>query len=87
VVCRFGHSFLISYLCCVLFVLLVQLSLEDASKQLRHDWMREALHTWVQRQGWDHVLENLRSAAANATVVELPASGIPGGNLPLAQRA
>jgi len=63
------------------------LSLEDASKQLRHDWMREALHTWVQRQGWDHVLENMRSAAANATVVELPASGIPGGNLPLAQRA
>lgn len=29
------------------------LSIEDACRLCRHDWMREVLRTWVRRQGWN----------------------------------
>jgi len=31
-------------------------SVQEASKLCRHDWMREALHAWLRRQGLEHLL-------------------------------
>lgn len=31
----------------------VWVNLRDASRQCKHAWMRDALHTWVRRRGWD----------------------------------
>ncbi|KAK9819718.1 hypothetical protein WJX72_001641 [[Myrmecia] bisecta] len=33
-------------------------SVREACNNCRHEWMREALETWLRRQGWDHVLHN-----------------------------
>ena len=34
----------------------LQCSVQEASKLCRHDWMREALHAWLRRQGLEHLL-------------------------------
>jgi hypothetical protein len=31
--------------------------LGEAYQKCRHQWMRDALHAWISRQGWDHVLD------------------------------
>ena len=38
------------------FSALFQCSVQEASKLCRHDWMREALHAWLRRQGLEHLL-------------------------------
>ncbi len=34
-----------------------QCSLPEASRQCKHEWMREALRTWVRRRGWADSLQ------------------------------
>jgi hypothetical protein len=35
----------------------LQMPLAEAYQKCRHQWMREALATWITRQGWQHVLQ------------------------------
>eukprot|EP00775_Hariotina_reticulata_P004482 gene4482-4736_t len=40
------------------------LPLAEASSQCRHQWMRDALHTWIERKGWTQLLPPTPAAAA-----------------------
>lgn len=62
---------------------IAQCSLQEASVRLRHEWMREALHFWIQRQGWDLVMEQITASAKDTTAPAPSNSSI----MPLAQKA
>ncbi|XP_075265832.1 uncharacterized protein LOC142358287 [Convolutriloba macropyga] len=37
--------------------------LEEASRRVRHEWMREALHAWIVREGWTDTMQRIAKAA------------------------
>jgi len=55
-------------------------SLEEASRRVRHEWMREALHVWIMHQGWNETMERILQAAKEdgvATPDRVPAVAKP----------
>jgi len=58
----------------------LQVSLEEASRRVRHEWMREALHVWIMHQGWNETMERILQAAKEdgvATPDRVPAVAKP----------
>lgn len=41
----------------------VQVTIEEASRECRHPWMRSALHDWVRLRGWTALADRLDAAA------------------------
>ncbi|KAG2484620.1 hypothetical protein HYH03_016574 [Edaphochlamys debaryana] len=39
-------------------------SIAEATRQCKHQWMREALQLWVRRKGWEGVLDEQQMANA-----------------------
>jgi hypothetical protein len=40
--------------------------MEEASRRIKKDWMRDCLHMWILRQGWEPVLERIEASTAAA---------------------